>query len=254
MVDHPDPEAEVAMVALGGEEPPCLALLNLWTLAVADGGFLEEWADDAHLSPARLSWLHMALERLRNEGFHEFLRSIPTSRAEPMGRFLHRFPRPWLDRAAATVAEAVVDGDGVVCDNAAGWLRAAAAQRVRRAFVTSVGGHESGLTLGAAALVPLTVHVGSAANGEGGIEGRLRGPGRSVVIAVDRRWLHAVWAAGAAVIDGRLVLALESADCHTAVATVVTWPPALSGEAAPVLERHRADHDGHRWSLSGLLT
>lgn len=238
MLDHPEPDAERAMVALGGAEPPCLALLGLWELAIADGGFLEEWVDDANLSPVRLSWLGMALERLRNEGFHEFLRAIPSARAEPMGRFLHRFPRPWLDRAAAAVSESIVDGEGVVCDHAYQLVCNAAAQRVRRAFVASVGGpSSSGLSLGAAALVPLAVEVRA---GAPTIGGRLSGPDRGVTIGIDDRWLHAVWAACAAVIDGQLVLELDGAGA----ATVVSWK---AGE--PATETRVARFDGVAWSL-----
>lgn len=243
MLDHPDADAEVALVALGGDEPACLSMLRLWELAIADGGFLEEWVDDTHLSPARLSWLQMALERLRNEGFHEFLRSIPTARAEPMGRFLHRFPRPWLDRAAATVAETIIDGDGVVCANAAALLEVAATQRVRRAFVASVGGSSrTALSFGAAALVPLTVAV---RHGETAVVGRLSGPGRAVSITVDERWLHQVWAAGASVIDDRLIVALDATvDPPQTVAIVVEWE-----HDEPVLHRMVARHDQAGWSL-----
>lgn len=250
MLDHPDADAEAALVALGGDEPPCLTMLRLWELAVADGGFLEEWVDDAHLSAARLSWLTMALERLRSEGFHEFLRSIPTHRAEPMGRFVHRFPRPWLDRAAAAVAETIIDGDGVICTNAPGLLRVAAAQRVRRAFVASIGGSGvAGLSLGAAALVPLSVAVGSDGPDAAAITGTVTGAGRSISITVDERWLHQVWAAGAAVVDDRLVLALTGAnavDGVQALATVVEWE-----DGSPSLTSRKAGFDGGRWALRG---
>ncbi|MEL7210936.1 MAG: hypothetical protein AAGK32_22330, partial [Actinomycetota bacterium] len=176
--DHPDLDAELALVGLGGEEPACLGLRRLWLDAVADGGFLGEWADQNHLGPARLSWLAMALERMANEGFHEFLRELPHARAELMGRFLHRFPRPWLDRAAATVSAAVADGSGVVCDLAPQWLDLAVAGRLRNAFVRAGSGHH--LSLGAAALVPLRVDAeGHAPPGPAeGSRGRWRtGPG-----------------------------------------------------------------------------
>ncbi len=250
MRDHADPDAERALVALGGTAPPCLELLQLWELAIADGGFLEEWVDDAHLDAVRLSWLQMALERLRNEGFHEFLRSIPATRAEPMGRFLRQFPRPWLDRAAATVSESILDGDGVLCDRAPPLLRSAAAQRVRRAFVASVGRAASnGLSLGAAALVPLVVEVGA---GRLEVTGRLSGPGRGVSIRVDERWLHTVWAAGAAVVDDLLVLRLDdprtgSSD-GTSIATVVDW---TTGE--PALQARPAHFADTTWSLDVQL-
>ncbi len=265
MADHPEAEAEAALVALGGDMPPCLALQNLWAEAVVDGGFLEEWVDDAHLSRARLSWLSMALERLRNEGFHEFLRSLPPARAETMGRFLHSFPRPWLDRAAATVAAAALDGDGVRCDDARALIAVAIAQRVRRSFVASVG--RSHLSLGAAALVPLQVGVAPSGTSEATptplVTGRLTGPGRAVEIVVDERWLHQVWAAGAGVIDDRLVVALDtapegdasvrarvsasdSADGETvAAATLVDW-----GDDGPILRSGIVSYSGAEWHIS----
>lgn len=267
MLDHPDPDAEAALVALGGDEPTCLQLVGLWQLALADGGFLEEWVDDAHLTPTRLSWLSMALERLRNEGFHEFLRALPPARAEPMGRFLHRFPRPWLDRAAGAVAESVVDGPGVECDQAEPLISAAVAQRVRRAFVAGVGAGD--LSLGAAALVPLRVDVtagpnrdqpAAAATGvslgpaaavgsrapEPTIAGRLQGPGRAVSISVDRGWLHRAWAAGAAVVDDHLVLDLASSGAPESGvdASIVVW-----NDARPRIVRAVVAYDGTSWSI-----
>ena len=245
MLDHPEPDAEAALVALGGDEPRCLTLCRLWHTAVADGGFLEEWVDDTHLTRARLSWLATALERLRNEGFHEFLRSLPPDRAEPMGRFLHTFPRPWLDRAAAAVAEATVDGDGVVCAHASGLVTVAIAQRVRRAFVAAIGYGQ--LTLGAAALVPLSVSVDPlVASPATGLTGTLTGGTRGVAITVGQDWLHRVWAAGAGVIDGCLVLALHpvGGERDTAEVLAVMWH-----DGEPTLCLRRAEHDGDRWTL-----
>ncbi|MDH4365642.1 MAG: hypothetical protein OEY70_16330, partial [Acidimicrobiia bacterium] len=202
---HPDLAAERALVALGGPQPTCLARLQLWQEAVADGGFLAEWVDEAHLSDARLSWLGMALERLRLEGFHEFLRHLPPGRAERMGQFLHRFPRPWLDRAACAVSAAVVDGEGVRCGLAPELVAQAAAHRLRRSFVDSIGGRLT--SWGAAALVPLAITVSP--DGAPSVEGTVTGPGRAVALTVGRGWLHRVWGAGAAVVDGHLVLALD---------------------------------------------
>ena len=202
VVDHPELDAERALIGLGGQEPMCLADQRLWQEAVADGGFLAEWVDEANLSATRLSWLTMALERMRNEGFHEFLRHLPLKRAERMGQFLRRFPQPWLDMAAGAVAEAIVDGDGVSCQHAAQLLPTAIANRVRRSFVSSVGGNQ--VAVGAAALVPLTIEVTT--RGEPWAGGHLTGADRGISLAVDSSWLHEVWAAGANVIDRHLVL------------------------------------------------
>lgn len=255
VADHPDLAAERALVALGGPEPACLALLRLWHEAVADGGFLAEWVEEAHLGEARLSWLGMALERLRLEGFHEFLRHLPAARAERMGQFLHRFPRPWLDRAACAVSAAVVEGDGVRCSLAPELVAQAVAHRLRRSFVDSIGGRLT--AWGAAALVPLAISVSPSE--APAVAGTATGPGRRVALTVGPDWLHRVWGAGAAVIDGHLVLALEPGpDAHTAAqARVVVWrqptgPDSGRAAARPSVEVVEARHDGRSWRLGDV--
>lgn len=228
-VDHPDLDAELALVAFGGEEPACLAIHRLWHDAVADGGFVAEWADPTHLSAAWLSWLGMALERMRGEGFHEFLRHLPPARAQRMGEFLHRFSGPWIDRAGAEVNRLALDEGGVADEHRVA-LAQAGANRLRRAFVDAVGGRQ--LAVGAAALMPLQLRVEPGI--EPAIDGVIRGPDRGVAIAVDRGWLHRVWAAGAAVIDGHLVLSIDDARSEAdpaagRAALIVDW----STEAGP---------------------
>jgi len=248
LLDHPELDAERALMALGGAEPACLALLTLWQEAIDDGGFLAEWADEAHLSNARLSWLTMALERMRTEGYHEFLRDLPPKRAERMGQFLSRFPRPWHDRAAATVAEAIVDGAGVGCGQAPRLLTVAIANRLRRAFVTSVG--SATLSLGAAALVPLDLTVTSDRPVQ--VTGRLRGPDRGVSIVVAPGWLHQVWAAGAAVIDGHLVVSACAQGPQTSTprlrVTTVEWDD-NNPSTTPRLRPREAVLGDRTWTL-----
>jgi hypothetical protein len=197
----------------------------------------------------------MALERLRLEGFHEFLRHLPPARAERMGQFLHRFPRPWLDRAACAVSAAVVEGGGVRCGLAPELVAQAVAHRVRRSFVDSIGGRLT--AWGAAALVPLTISVTSRA--VPAVAGTATGPGRGVALTVGPGWLHQVWGAGAAVVDGHLVLALEPATGAltqsrvAAQARVVMWqhPAAGTAPARPSVEVVEARHDGWLWRLEG---
>ncbi|MEM8922976.1 MAG: hypothetical protein AAGD35_05695 [Actinomycetota bacterium] len=238
--DHPDLDAELALIGFGGAEPRCLWLRRLWLDAVNDGGFLAEWVDESHLSPARLSWMTMALERMASEGFHEFLRDLPRARAERMGRFLSDFPRPWLDRAAAAVSASVADGDGVACTRAPFELDAAAAVRLRRAFVEAVGGSE--LAIGAAALVPLDLTV--APDAASTADGRLDGTDRGVSLGVDRRWLHEVWAAGAAVVDGHLILGRTDDGL-----AVVHWDA-----GRPTVRWRRCAVEGGRWRLDPAPT
>lgn len=234
------------MVALGGDVPPCLAAVDLWHDAIADGGFLAEWVDQTNLGRTRLSWLAMALERLRGEGFHEFLRDLTPKRAERMGTFLVRFPQPFLDRAAAAVAEAIVDGDGVACARAAELLPISISHRLRRSFVTAVGNRQ--LAVGAAALVPLKIVVDPDA--DVAMHGTLTGAERGIAMVVRAEWLHRVWAAEADVIDGRLTL-----DLTDGWATVVDWEPTGDGRAVPRLSRQKVEPalsvSGHgRWMIS----
>ncbi len=233
LVDHPDLDAELALIAFGGDEPACVALHRLWTEAITDGGFLAEWVDETRMNPAWFSWLAMALERMRAEGFHEFLRGLPPKRAQRMGEFLHYFPVPWIDRAAAVVSDAIFEGDGVSCHNAKPLLATAISNRLRRAFVDGVGGRQ--LAVGAAALVPLTIATRS--DGRPTASGFLRGRERGVAITVANTWLHRVWAVDAAVIDGRLVLALDGTpEPGYALATVLGWTPASAAGHQPVIE------------------
>lgn len=216
LVDHPDRDAEVALVAFGGEEPPCLTLAHLWDEGVADGGFLAEWAH-GELDRARRWWLDMALERMRSEGFHEFLRDLPFPRARRMGEFLAAFDDEWLDRAAAEVAARLDGPEAATCDRAPWLIDNAVVRRVRRAFVSAVGGRQ--LALGAAALVPVRVQV-LPGGAEPTVHGLLDGRASWAEITVGRRWLADVWAGGTAVVDGELVLAV---DHETGTRQSVTW-------------------------------
>ena len=259
LLDHPDRDAELALVGLGGAEPNCIAHLRLFEDAVSDGGFLAGWADDSGLTQAWYSWLDAALERMRTEGFHEVLRELPQSRSMRQGEFISRFPLAWLDRAAAEVSEQVLGTDSsgrasVVCADAEPNLLHAIRVRARRAFVQTVG--RSHLTLGGAALVPLRIDI--TGNGAPQVEGRLTGSERQVVLTLDRTWLHDVWAAGASAIDDRLVVGLRTLSepnpdhNHTdAVATWVDWPNS-SGNPAPrevVLREGAVRHDGQGWAF-----
>jgi hypothetical protein len=253
-VDHPDLDAELALVGFGGVEPPCLTMRRLWLEAVADGGFLGEWIDETGLSPARLSWLSTALERMRSEGYHEFLRHLTRDRAQVMGRFLVSFPRPWLDRAAAEVGRALCEPDatGPTCPEAPALIDEAVAIRMRRAFVDAVGG--SIMAVGAAALVPFQVQV-QVQQAVPAATGSLTGPGRGVVVTVDRSWLHRVWAPGAAVIDGRLTLAITADDSQRWTAQLLEWVdgPGTGDRAAarrPTLVNVEVERSPRGWSVA----
>ena len=246
MCQHPDADAELALIGLGAPEPRCLNLLRLWDEALTDGGFLEEWVIETHLSDAYRSWLGMALERMRLEGFQEFLRGLPINRAARMGQFVHSYPMPWLDRAAAEVAHGLDIGRGVSCTDAPRHLQDGTSVRVRRAFVNAVGTTQ--LSLVAAALVRLDVHAD--AHLEASITGSLVSTDRPVRIDVSPSWLHTTWARGAAVVDGHLILGLSIPSGTTrtkrvsATAEAVMWDGGVAQ-----LQRRTAIFERNRWSL-----
>lgn len=259
--DHPELDAELALMALGGAPPACVSLIQLWDDAVTDGGFVGEWVDETRLNQAWFSWLSMALDRMRSEGFHEFLRRLPPARALRMGEFLDRFPLPWVDRAAAVVNEATFgsgsedsgggrgsgsdsDGDGVGCPLAPELLVTAAGNRLRRSFVDAVGGRQ--LTVGVAALVPLQLTIEDRV--DPAVDGSLSGRDRGVSLTVSTSWLHRVWAAGAAVIDGRLTLSLDpGSPGGPNTARLITWDRTLEGDLRPRIETLAVDFDAGRW-------
>lgn len=240
---HPDVDSERTLVALGGAPPPCLAAHDLWRDAVADGGFLLEWAMRDELDTARRAWLRTALERLRNEGVQEFLHGLPIGRAERMGRVLAELTPALVDRAAMSVCHRLAAGDGPadpVLDDAVG---EAVRRRLRRAFVTSTASIGHGART--AALIPFRCVVEPGATPS--VAGRLSGRTSSVEVGVPSTWLADVWALGAATVDGALVLSASLDDAGLDV-TVVEWSgPAM--RLAPRLTSERARFADGGWHL-----
>jgi hypothetical protein len=241
--DHVDLAAEQVLVALGAPLPPCLAALRLFEDAVADGGFLGEWAGRGHADPARTAWLATALERYRSEGVQEFLHGLPIRRLPRMGEALVELPPALLDRAALAVAQGVIDGgrpdDSYVCAQ----LDEAVRRRVRRAFVRSLA--TSALPGGSAALTPLRCEV---RDGAPRVDGQVSGRAGMVEMRVSRSWLVEVWGTGLAHLDGLLVLEarLDGADVEFGA---VTWRPSPEG-LRPEPRRAQAHHDGRRWVVA----
>jgi hypothetical protein len=223
---HPEPDAERALVALGGRIPRCVEILDLWDAAVADGGFLEEWAPHHNADHRRRWWLRTALERLRGEGVQDFLFDLPRDRAMVMAEASIALPHELLDRAAGAVVAAADRDSWEVEPSLVTHVAEAVRLRLRRSFVTSLDG-----TMGmarSAALVPFRCKVGLRVRP--GVEGRLAGRGSQVVATVQPSWLSRVWARGVAVHDGRLTLdALEVAGIVTL--RQVDWRPASGPNA-----------------------
>jgi len=247
-VDHPNLDADRALRALGGGEVVCLDHLELWDHAIADGGFIGEWFDSA-FTDDRLSWLRAAMDRMRNEGYHDFLHHLPLARAKVMGEFLVRFPPQWLDIAGACTAERWTkrqhDNPGQL--ELSTYLERAVAVRVRVAFARGLANHML-MPLGSAALIPLDIKVSGTNTAR--VQGTVVGPSRAVSIDVSTRWLYRVWAPGAAIIDNHLVLDLDHAE---ATALVVIWPSYSKGvqDTEPSVVRVGVERIDGRWSITG---
>jgi len=217
---HPEPDAERALVALGGRIPRCVEILDLWDAALDDGGFVEEWAPNHDADHKRRWWLRTALERLRSEGVQDFLFDLPRDRASTMCEATITLPHELLDRAAGSVVDAADRSDWDVEPQLVTHVAEAVRLRLRRAFVASLGGQMGQVR--SAALVPFRGLVGMAV--EPALEGRLAGRGSSAVARVQPSWLSRVWARGVAVHEGRLTLdAVEVAGIVTL--RQVEWTP-----------------------------
>ncbi|MBM3683412.1 MAG: hypothetical protein FJW83_02555 [Actinobacteria bacterium] len=215
--DH-DLDAEEALVAFGGDVLPCVRLHRLWRDAVADGGFLEEWARRPEPDPVRRDWLAGALRRLRAEGVQDLLPALPPGRAERMGEVLVDLPAPLLDRAAVAAAARVLERRVAVGPPPPGLDAVVDAVRVRlrSAFVASL--RRWAEVVRPAALVPLRCGVRPTAGGPPVVRGRLDGRTSGAHLVVDVSWLVDVWGRGIAVVDGDLVVAAD--DRH---ASVLRW-------------------------------
>lgn len=220
LAQHPEPDGERALVALGGRIPRCVEILDLWDAALADGGFVEEWAPHHDADHKRRWWLRTALERLRSEGVQDFLFDLPRGRASTMCEATITLPHELLDRAAGAVVDAADRSGWDVEPPLVTHIAEAVRLRLRRSFVASLGGQLSQVR--SAALVPFRGLVGMAVEPE--IEGRLAGRGSSAIAMVQPSWLSRVWARGVAVHEGRLTLdAVEVAGIVTL--RQVDWVP-----------------------------
>ncbi|MCP3854157.1 MAG: hypothetical protein GY698_05395 [Actinomycetia bacterium] len=240
---HPDIDAERALVAFGGEAPPCVAHYELWCEAVADGGFLGEWAHRHEIGRDRLWWLKVAIERMRSEGVQEFLRDMSRPTAARMGQFVTGFPQSFVDQAGAEVARRLLAGENVAYPRADLLIEQAVALRVREAFARSIGG--TLLSLGAAALVPFRPMIAN--DVEAGISGVLDGRNSWVEVTVSPAWLAQVWARGLGVVEGHLLVAVDD-ESHRAL--VVTWNGEANGLHVPVVDWSDLVHRPDGWALA----
>lgn len=228
---HPEPDAERALVALGGRIPRCVEILDLWEAALDDGGFIEEWGPHHDADHKRRWWLRTALERLRSEGVQDFLFDLPRDRAATMCEASVTLPHSILDRAAGAVVDAA-DRDGwSVAPALVSHVAEAVRLRIRRAFVSSLDGAMGQAR--SAALVPFRCLVGLEVAPS--IEGQLAGRGSRAVVTVQPSWLSRVWARGVAVHEGRLTLDANEVAGLVMLRQVAWEPTGNDGVLEPTL-------------------
>ncbi|MEC9316341.1 MAG: hypothetical protein VX795_04220 [Actinomycetota bacterium] len=215
---HPEVAAERALVALGGVKPKCLEILDLWELAIRDGGFIEEWAPWHTADRQRRWWLVTALERLRSEGVQDFLYDLPREQAAKMGEASVTLPHEFLDRAMATVVDAADQRGWDVNPALSRHLAEATRLRARRAFVKALSNQRPAIP--SPALIPFRCQIELLEEPQ--VRGCLAGRDSSVEISLHPHWLSRVWARGVAVYDGRFTVnASETKD--SVVLTQVHW-------------------------------
>lgn len=199
---HPDLDGEAALAALGGDLPACVDAVAIWRRAVTDGGFLAEWCDHDLDDPVYRHHLQIAVNRLRNEGVQDLLRSLPARRAEAMGRFLLRFPQAWVDRAALGVVRR--NRRAGPNDALAGAIRRAVQVRARSSFVRSLARWNRVVRPAALVRFECVVTPWDTPPHAAGV---LDGTASWCRVGLSPRWLVEVWGPGRAVDEqGDLVL------------------------------------------------
>ena len=229
MLDHhPDPDAEAVLTALGGDQPPCLAIADLWADAVTDGGFVAEWSTcerPEHDRPARIT---IALNRLRLEGVQDLLNELAPRRAARMGLFLATFSPAFQNRAAVQVAQGVLARPRPAEHELAPFLARAVRVRSRSAFVRSLTRWREYAR--PAALVRFHCRVLADPMASPTVLGQLDGSGSWCELSVGLAWLVDVWGRSLDVVDGHLVVA-----CSAGTAFAVDWVKDGSSRRKPIL-------------------
>ena len=255
--EHPDAEAELVLAALGGEKARCVEVAQAWArhaddlsvLAIGPRGPADEittgWDDVAALQPGAAGgfvFTGSAVGRpvsARPAGLHPSVPAAVQSRRRRVQDELEQVRRRRTDmlsllalgygfqvRLAGHVAVAHADAAGGVAEG-----------RARPALVAAMAGRlgpvaEQWLGIDPDQVV-VSLHAGP---GWGSVELTGRGEQRRLLVALPARWLARVWAAGLALVDRHLVVAVDRAG----------WPDArVLGLRAPGAEPEPLDvHDG----------
>ncbi len=258
--EHPDAEAELVLAALGGEKARCVEVAQAWArhaddlsvLAIGPRGPADEittgWDDVAAAQPGAAGgfvFTGSAVGRpvsARPAGLHPSVPAAVQSRRRRVQDELEQVRRRRTDmlsllalgygfqvRLAGHVAAAHAD--------AGAGSGQAAEGRARPALVAAMAGRlgpvaEQWLGIDPDQVV-VSLHAGP---GWGSVELTGRGEQRRLLVALPARWLARVWAAGLALVDRHLVVAVERPG----------WPDArVLGLRAPGAEPEPLDvHDG----------
>lgn len=210
--DH-DVDAELALLALGSQVPPCLVYRAIWHDALADPAFLFAWADDVDgegLRGAREDW---------DGNYWEPWPLDPPAARVLFGLRLQRS----LALAAAQRASRGADAGRLDAWYA---LQRATQTRARSAFVRSLAGVDAHPRPDA--LVPVRILVGT--ERRHAVRGRLARTGSDVELLLPFDWLWSVWARNGGLAGGHFVLGAGDA------LTVVTWRPSGGREGEHVPE------------------
>ena len=249
-LDHPDPDADRALVALGGESPACLDVIRAWnehastpelvTLGRRPGEQGLGLAPSAVRAHAAASARTQRMLGAARERVEERLR-----RREALTLLLS-LPAPFIDRLVLGVFASAAerwDDESFRADHG---LRIGAALSTRATPALRRFGDRLGCG-------PCDVGVSPARPGHGEpvVAARLES-GQPVVISADLpvRWITNVWGRGLSEPDGELVLDVVSGE-HDGSAFevfVAEWEPAgpITWEAAPVPATVTVDDDGIR--------
>jgi hypothetical protein len=262
--EHPDAEAELVLAALGGEKARCVEVAQAWArhaddlsvLAIGPRGPGDEiaigWDDVAATMPGapgafaftgttpavrvaarQTAGLHPSVPagvQRRRRRAQEELELVRRRRTDMLS--LLALGYGFQVRLAGHVAAAHAD--------AGAGSGEAAEERARPALVAAMAGRlgpiaEEWLGLDPDQVV-VSLHAGPGSLGWGSVELTGRGEQRRLRAALPPSWLARVWAAGLALVDRHLVVAVERAG----------WPDArVLGMRAPGAEPEPLDvHDG----------
>jgi hypothetical protein len=260
LLEHPDAEAEAVLAALGGEKARCVEVAQAWArhtddlsvLAIgprgpadeivigwddvaaaqqgAGGGFVFTGSTARQVAVRPAAGLHPSVPagvQRRRQRAQEELELVRRRRSDMLS--LLALGYGFQVRLAGHVAAAHADagaGSGEVAEG-----------RARPALIAAMTGRlgpvaEQWLGIDPDQVV-VSLHAGP---GRGSVELTGRGEQRRLQVALPALWLAQVWAAGLALVDRHLVVAVERAG----------WPDArVLGLRAPGAEPEPLDvHDG----------